>query len=224
MATQYVNALVDVLEACELPVPKNIRSDQKLTAHLLNVIKDAFENQEAVGTATVGDVVVGKTFSNSTKTGLVGTLVVPTLEDLTSDATATAAEIADKKTAYVNGEKLVGTKLHNRQYAFSTVTIGTALSAEDSAYLVSGAAGTHITIAHNETACKFARSGANAGDSEVYFIGGSVDTGTAASTYYTMIFTVVEGIATVTSIKDASGTEDITNWTDATGSLIMFKE
>lgn len=58
------------------------------------------------GDATAADVVKGKTFTSS-----AGLKTAGTYEPLdTSDATATAADITKGKIAYVNGERIVGTR------------------------------------------------------------------------------------------------------------------
>lgn len=61
------------------------------------------------GDATASDVAKGKTFTSAAGVSVVGTREAESGGIDTSDATATADDIAKDKTAYVNGEKITGT-------------------------------------------------------------------------------------------------------------------
>lgn len=61
------------------------------------------------GDATASDVAKGKTFTSAAGVSVVGTREAESGGIDTSDATATANDIAQGKTAYVNGEKVNGT-------------------------------------------------------------------------------------------------------------------
>jgi len=91
-----------------LALPKQFREDHHFNEYLLSQIKVALDSYDptspATGNAVVGDVLLGKTFSNATGVGRVGTLVP--LD--TSDATAIALDIKLGETAYVDGEKITG--------------------------------------------------------------------------------------------------------------------
>ena len=103
----------------------------------LNRQIEVLKAKQAIGNATVSDVLAGKTFSNSSGVGLVGTMAnngainanlnagqshnIPagyttggtiTANSLASQTggTATAADIQEGKTAWVNGQKLTGTE------------------------------------------------------------------------------------------------------------------
>lgn len=65
-------------------------------------------NPSDFGNATAEDVVQGKTFTSESGLKVEGSAVMSGGVD-TSDATATAADMAEGATAYVNGEKITGT-------------------------------------------------------------------------------------------------------------------
>lgn len=111
MSKYYTKTLIAVMEALDVDLPENIRADQQQAIACFEAMKTAAESivaKEATGNAAVTDVKQGKTFSNATSISLTGTLVVPTIETLTADATATAADIMDGKTAYSQGVELTG--------------------------------------------------------------------------------------------------------------------
>ena len=72
--------------------------------------KDTFFYASAnkFGDAAAENVLKGKTFTSSAGLSVTGTLETPSDGIDTSDATATASDIAYGKTAYVNGEKVTG--------------------------------------------------------------------------------------------------------------------
>ncbi len=77
----------------------------------------------AFGDATASDVISGKTFTSKSGLKLTGTYT-PSFGIDTSDATATASDIAKDKTAYVNGEKITGTvSVTTGKVAYSTKEI-----------------------------------------------------------------------------------------------------
>lgn len=72
--------------------------------------KDSFfvASADKFGNAAAENVLKGKTFTSSAGLAVEGTLETPSGGIDTSDATATAKDIAQGKTAYVNGEKVTG--------------------------------------------------------------------------------------------------------------------
>ena len=69
---------------------------------------DVYVWKNVFGDATAADVAQGKTFTSSSGLKVTGTHICSGGID-TSDATATAGDIAEGVTAYVNGEKITGT-------------------------------------------------------------------------------------------------------------------
>ena len=74
------------------------------------VKKDTFfyASADKFGDAAAANVLKGKKFTSSAGLAVVGTMDTPSGGIDTSDATATAKDIAQGKTAYVNGEKVTG--------------------------------------------------------------------------------------------------------------------
>lgn len=62
-----------------------------------------------LGDAAASEVLSGKTFTSTAGRKVTGTHQCPTLESMTSDATAAAADLKSGKTAWVNGTKITGT-------------------------------------------------------------------------------------------------------------------
>jgi hypothetical protein len=88
----------------DIDVYKHMDQDVLLrTGAVVHMIADG----ERFGDATASDVFEGKTFTSASGLKVVGTHKFEEGID-TSDATATAADIAWKKTAYVNGKKVTG--------------------------------------------------------------------------------------------------------------------
>ena len=75
------------------------------------------------GDATASDVAKGKTFTSAAGVSVVGTREAESGGIDTSDATATADDIAQGKTAYANGEKVNGTISTARNIANADATI-----------------------------------------------------------------------------------------------------
>lgn len=87
-----------------------------------------FIKASAEGDAVAANVLAGKKFSNDNDTGIVGTLLIKPEEvkaganiggtqgTFTNDATATADQILNGRTAYVNGSKITGA-MPNRTFA-----------------------------------------------------------------------------------------------------------
>lgn len=78
-----------------------------IDAAKLNVSMDV--NASVFGDAAASNVLKGKTFTSAAGLAVEGTMETPSGGIDTSDATATASDIAYGKTAYVNGEKIAGT-------------------------------------------------------------------------------------------------------------------
>lgn len=102
-----------------------------------------FAQAQNFGDATEADVVSGKTFTAKGGVKLTGTHECQSGVD-TSDATATASDLAEGKTAYVNGEKITG--------SVSTSSI-------DVASLTPSQTGTSIQLSYAPTSDRLVRSG-----------------------------------------------------------------
>ena len=95
-------------------IPAFVNGDIRMpygSDHRVLLNKDSFLSASAdkFGDAAAENVLKGKTFTSSAGLAVVGTLDPKGGGIDTSDATATADDIAQGKTAYVNGEKVNGT-------------------------------------------------------------------------------------------------------------------
>lgn len=84
-----------------------------------------------LGDASAGDVMKGKTFTSAAGITEVGTAELGGID--TSDATATAGDIASGKTAYVNGKKITGT-IHTYSSS-SSLSVGSGSLMNGGTYL-----------------------------------------------------------------------------------------
>ena len=94
------------------------------------------------GDATASDVAKGKTFTSAAGVSVVGTREAESGGIDTSDATATADDIAKDKTAYVNGEKVIGT-VESKDSLYNALSNGSAYSNDPStSFFASSGSGT----------------------------------------------------------------------------------
>lgn len=79
MAKLYKQHMLEILDKLGITAPAHIEMDQMQIELLLGKVKTALDTYDPLptGNATAADVALGKTFSNATGTGKVGTYVVP---------------------------------------------------------------------------------------------------------------------------------------------------
>lgn len=108
------------------------------------VKKDTFfyASADKFGDAAAENVLKGKKFTSSAGLAVVGTLETPSGGIDTSDATATAEDIAKDKTAYVNGEKVIGT-VEVKDSLYNALSNSSVYSSDPStSFLASSGSGT----------------------------------------------------------------------------------
>lgn len=141
MAKLYKQNMIDILTKLGLDLPDHFEMDQMQVELLAGKIKVALDTYDPLptGNAAVTDVLLGKTFSNATGTGLTGTC---TFDADTSDGDAVAADIVKDKIAYVGGEQVVGT------FDFAVATAGDATAADIASGKKAWVNGVEITGEH----------------------------------------------------------------------------
>ena len=76
MAKIYKEQMIAILTQLGIAIPDHLTMDQKQIEHLVAAIETALDTYDPLptGDALVSDVLVDKTFSNATGTGLTGTM------------------------------------------------------------------------------------------------------------------------------------------------------
>lgn len=162
-----------------------------------------FAQAQNFGDATEADVVSGKTFTAKGGVKLTGTHECQSGVD-TSDATATASDLAEGKTAYVNGEKITG--------SVSTSSI-------DVASLTPSQTGTSIQLSYAPTSDRLVRSGSTV---KLSSSASNFGDATAADVVNGKTFTSSAGLK-ITGTHECSGGIDTSDATAAGSEILKDK-
>lgn len=222
MAKIYKQNMLAILTKLNIAKPDHITMDQMQLEDLIAKVKTSLDTYDPLptGNAAVTDVLLGKTFSNATGTGRVGTL---TLAMQTADANAVAAEIIKDKTAYVNGIKLVGTNEDNTKLSTQVLDMATpTITAPITTLMLNGSVHTLLFLTHAAVLVPFAIAAKKADSSEIYLVGSSC-TALGVHTVYKMVLTIADGVGTISSIKTDADVEDIANWAADPGNVYCYE-
>jgi hypothetical protein len=221
---QYKEDMLALLNTLSIAPPDHIAMDQKQIQQLITSIKAAVDKYDptpaATGDAEVTDVLAGKTFSNAGGVDLEGVL---TVADLTADATAVAADIAPGKTAYTADGLVSGTSPYDRICTFEAFAVNEPFTEAATAQLLALNSNAVLVMAHGTDSYKFIPLARSAEQDKIYLIGATASS-TGAFTVYRMEMTVADSVATISSVKDSDDVEQLADWLEDQGTLIIYAE
>ena len=166
---------------------------------------EVFVKKEEFGDASAADVAQGKTFTSSSGLKITGTHICSSGID-TSDATATASDIAENKTAYVNGEKVTGSLPPVNSLNFNA--IDASWDSQNSKLMLSG---------KNLFRCIFSESGT----STMYCTGEKLGDATASDVAEGKTFTSTAGLKVTGTAKASTPTLQSKTVTPSTSQQII---